>query len=340
VEHIFLNWFNKNLSAQFQKHLIAFLICFDKFYGQKMFHVEHFFIFIPMETVKLCPICNNSAFNDVLSLKDYFYTKESFTIQQCSQCGLKLTNPRPGKDEISRYYESEDYLSHTEEQKTLFSKVYGLIRNINISSKSRIITKNSSGKSILDIGCGVGLLLKYMKELGWSTKGIEPGTQAKNTAETKYGLSISPDIQQLLNQKYDVISMWHVLEHVFEIRDYLLKIKELLNDEGTLFIAVPNILSLDSDRYKNFWAAYDVPRHLYHFRPKDIEELCEKSGLRITKTIPMWFDAFYICILSEKYKGGMFQLIKAIWTAFRSNLVAALFTPSRCTSLIYIIKKE
>ena len=300
-----------------------------------MFHVKH----LQMETLSHCPVCENDSFTEFLKSKDFFLTGKEFIIVQCKRCGFKFTNPRPGKDEISAYYESEDYLSHHTEKNDPETRVYKWIRKINIRSKYKIIHRYSSGKKLLDIGCGTGEFLAYCRQKGMEITGIEPGKKAQEYASGKLQLPVY-DESWLNDQKYpgfDIITLWHVLEHVHGLIERMKIIKDLLNPGGLVCIALPNPGSWDARHYKEYWAAYDLPRHLYHFDRPSIMKLAEKNELKVIKIIPIKWDAYYISLLSGKYMSRKSGFLKAIINGYRSNL-SGRGDNMNYSSLIYILK--
>ena len=193
---------------------------------------------------------------------------------------------------------------------------------------------------LLDIGCGTAAFLNSMKEAGWAISGLEPDAAARNKAMELYGIHpMEPN--KLFEGKpssYHAITMWHVLEHVHELHAYIKQMGELLAPNGKIFIAVPNYTSYDAATYKEHWAAWDVPRHLYHFSPQSMEKLLSTYNLKIITYRPMWFDSFYVSMLSEQYKNGKGNLLKAVYNGFVSNL-KAFSDPKKCSSVIYVIGK-
>jgi len=296
-----------------------------------------------MVTYTSCPVCKSNELVEVFLVKDYTVSGEYFSIEKCKTCTLLFTQNVAEQNEIGRYYASENYISHSDTQAGLVNKLYHLIRKKTLQSKKRLIegeTEKSNG-NILDIGCGTGAFLHTMKTEGWKITGLEPDENAREKAKILYGIEPQPsnNIFNLPDYSYDAITMWHVLEHVHELHEYIGQLKNMLTDKGKIFIAVPNYTSYDAQHYGEFWAAYDVPRHLYHFSPAGMKRLVEQHGLTIKKIKPMWFDSFYVSMLSEKYKSGKGNLIKAFLMGFISN-IKTLFSPDKCSSLIYIIEKS
>jgi 2-polyprenyl-3-methyl-5-hydroxy-6-metoxy-1,4-benzoquinol methylase len=290
-----------------------------------------------------CPLCKSGLISPALSVKDYTVSSKIFEINKCDNCGGMFTQYVPSQEEIGIYYASEKYISHTDTQKGFINKLYHRIRKRTLNGKWALIDNETNMKAgnILDIGCGTGAFLNVMKNRGWQITGLEPDETARKNAMKLYGISplSSPEIFNLQEKKYDAITMWHVLEHVHQLQEYLAQIKKVLTKNGKAFIAVPNYTSYDAVYYKEFWAAYDVPRHLYHFSPESMKKLVESHGMKLQKMRPMWFDSFYVSMLSEQYKNGKSNNIKAFITGLISNL-KTVFNHSKCSSLIYIIRKD
>lgn len=274
---------------------------------------------------------------------DYGYTKEEFNIVECHSCKFWFTNPIPDLEQIGEYYKSENYISHTSSKKGLFERLYHIVRKRAIKKKFKLVSKGANKGQLLDIGCGTGDFLNYVHEKQWRTKGLEPSDDARELAAKK-GLDVShsSDLYRLPENTFDRITLWHVLEHVYNLNEDLSQIKRLLKDDGLLFVAVPNRGSFDAQHYGKFWAAYDLPIHLYHFTPNDIRKLMREHGMEVKEVLPMKFDSFYVSMLSEQYKKGSDKLSlgniwKGFWTGFRSNMKA---TNESFSSQIYIIKKS
>ncbi|HYO21841.1 MAG TPA: class I SAM-dependent methyltransferase [Flavisolibacter sp.] len=288
-----------------------------------------------------CPVCNSSDINPLLTVNDHSVSKEDFVIWQCGDCSLRFTQDVPDEESIGPYYQSQDYISHSNTDKGLLNKVYQKVRKVTLEQKADLVISRTKEKGkLLDIGAGIGAFLSVMKDKGWEIKGLEPDYGARTNAQQLFGLTLDEpsELFKMNPGSFDAITLWHVLEHVHQLQAYVAQLKNLLTKEGKIFIAVPNYTSADAAAYRNFWAAYDVPRHLYHFSPKSIERLVSGHGLKLTEKKPMWFDSFYISLLSSKYHRGSTSWIGAGWTGLRSNLTA-LADKDRCSSLIYIITK-
>ena len=289
-----------------------------------------------------CPVCHSENIEAAFSAKDNTVTGESFVITKCSKCTCMFTQDAPSQEHIGRYYASENYVSHSYTKKGIVNRLYHLVRKITLRSKLKLVQQHTalSKGSILDIGSGAGAFLHEMKHAGWEVSGLEPDETARQNASALFGIDAreSGEIYHLQPGSFDAITMWHVLEHVHELHQYIAQIKTVLKPGAVLFVAVPNYTSADAAYYEKDWAAYDVPRHLYHFSPEGMKNLVEQHGMRITQLKPMWFDAYYVAMLSEKYRTGKANNLHAIWRGFLSNRTARR-DPSRCSSLIYIIKK-
>jgi 2-polyprenyl-3-methyl-5-hydroxy-6-metoxy-1,4-benzoquinol methylase len=278
-----------------------------------------------------------------LTCKDYTVSDQKFDLLYNIELEMLETSPQPKGDQLASYYESSDYISHTDSKKSLLDKIYQLVKKYALQNKLKLINSfKTSEKKLLDIGCGTGDFLFTCKKNGWNVVGVEPNKNAKSLAEIKLLNSkvsnIVADITELSSEKFDVITLWHVLEHVPNLEEYICKLKLLLKPNGVLVIAVPNFKSFDAQHYKQFWAAFDVPRHLWHFSKKSIKKLFANKQMNVEKMLPMKFDSFYVSLLSEKYKTGKSNFIKAFYIGLLSNLKAT--ASKEYSSLIYIIKNS
>ena len=290
-----------------------------------------------------CPACGGGNISKALEAKDYTVSQEIFEIWECEDCKLRFTQNVPDKESIGKYYDSPEYISHSNTKKGFVNNVYHKVRNITLKSKRELVQKHSALNkgSLLDIGAGAGAFLNEMKKAGWDVQGIEPDVSARKNAKENYNIDLQTEdtFSNMPTESADVITLWHVLEHVHDLHGYINEFMRLLKPKGTLFIAVPNYTSNDAQNYGEHWAAYDVPRHLYHFSPRSMDLLMDKHGFIITAQKPMWFDSFYVSMLSEKYEVGSTNYIKAIISGLRSNAKATGNT-SRCSSIIYVIRKK
>lgn len=291
----------------------------------------------------ICPICNHSEFRDFMVCKDYYASKEEFQLIECCQCGFVATQDFPSEEEIGKYYQVPEYVSHSDTQKGLINKLYHLARSIALKSKAKIIRKYS-GKTeglLLDIGCGTGYFLDQMRKEAWAVTGVEKDEGARKFAKEKFDLNTQPHdyLFQLMKNSKDVITMWHVLEHIELLNPMMDHLHRILKDDGILIIALPNRLSLDAQNYKEYWAAYDVPRHLWHFSPDNFELLANKHNFSLVEKKPMYFDAFYISMLSEKYKGSFAASLRGLMKGL-SFFLRSRSDVDLCSSITYILKKK
>lgn len=293
-----------------------------------------------MKTYLNCPICEEKNFRHYLNCKDNTGSNESFKIVKCANCDFAFTNPIPAINEIGKYYESDEYISHSNTSRGLVNFLYQKIRNYTLDKKVSLLISLSKGKTLLDIGCGTGEFLSRAEDNGFQVQGIEPSSQARKQAINNFRLIVNEEDHLALieDQSIDFITMWHVLEHVYNLNERILELKRLIKKDGHIIIAVPNMNSYDAQKYKEHWAAYDVPRHLYHFTEKDIKALVNKHGLEVEQTLPMKFDSFYVSMLSEKYKTGSSQLVSAFMTGLKSN--SSAISKGGYSSQIYIIKRK
>lgn len=293
-----------------------------------------------METLSCCPVCKGEQRTPYLVCKDYTVSQEDFTLEQCQSCGFVFTNPRPTEDEIGAYYQSSDYISHSNTKQGLVAKAYHRVRKITLQSKLKLVNELSPKKGrLLDVGCGTGMFLSVCKEGGWQISGIEPDPGARQIAVEQTAENIQSSIlESYAGETFQVITMWHVLEHIHQLEATLNWLKERVADQGHLVIAVPNLQSFDAQAYGKHWAAYDVPRHLYHFSQKAIQQLITEKGFTLTQTLPMPFDSFYVSMLSTKYRDGNINYVEAIRKGLQSNQWAKSHQ-NNYSSLIYVFKK-
>ncbi|NCI46183.1 class I SAM-dependent methyltransferase [Sediminibacterium soli] len=290
-----------------------------------------------------CPACQSADIQYSLAAKDHTVSGEDFTIWECGNCSLRFTQDVPDQSGIGRYYASEEYVSHTDTKEGLVNRLYHLVRNHTLQTKQKLVQTRSGKRmgALLDVGAGTGAFSDTMQRAGWSVTGLEPDATARKNAREKYGLSLlSPEeLYHLPPSQFDAITLWHVLEHVHDLQGYLEKFHRVLKPGGKLIIAVPNYTSYDARVYGEYWAAYDVPRHLYHFSPLSMRKLSAAKGFAMESIHPMWFDSFYVSMLSEKYRNGSGNLIGAAWNGLVSNLSAFSGT-EKCSSLIYVLGKQ
>ena len=271
-----------------------------------------------------------------LECKDYTVSNELYQIQKNEEFEMLVTTPVP--EDLENYYKSEDYISHTDSKKTFFDKVYQSVKNITLKNKLKLINSfQTSSKNILDIGAGTGDFLKVCANNSWTIFGTEPSEAARKVAAQKR-IILEEDLSKFTKRKFDVITLWHVLEHVIDLEEYIHQLNSLLKDDGRLVIAVPNYKSYDAKYYQHFWAAFDVPRHLWHFSQQSISKLFSMVNMEVEKILPMKFDAFYVSLLSEKNKSKKMKPITAFYRGLLSNSKAN--TTKEYSSLIYVLKKS
>lgn len=279
-----------------------------------------------------------STDNVFIKVQDYSVSQESFDLLLDEELQLLKTHPQPSLDNLSRYYESEDYISHTDGKRSLFEKLYHIIKRKAIRDKVALISNCQPQKgALLDIGAGTGDFLLEAKNQNWTITGIEPNDKAKTIAISK-GVTFAESLAVLENQSFDVITMWHVLEHVPDLEKQIQELKRLLKPTGTIIIAVPNYKSFDAKHYGKFWAAYDVPRHLWHFSKTSIEKLFSRQDIKLVKVLPMVYDSFYVSLLSEKYKTGKMNFVNGFLMGLRSNWKAK--QNLEFSSHIYVLENQ
>ncbi len=271
-----------------------------------------------------------------LKTRDHLHTGEPFELYYDKEWDMLITFPCPENPE--KYYETEEYKPHRSTVQSLFDVAYKFVRNIGFSKKKKLIrTFAPQAKKVLDYGCATGEFVLYMSRNGYLAEGLEPHQKTRNAAEKLLNKKVYSSLEEV-QDKFDVITLWHVLEHIPDLKETLENFRNILSEKGTLFIAVPNFKSYDANHYKEFWAAYDVPRHLWHFSPTAIRKLFAKFGMELLKTEPLIFDAYYVSLLSEKYKTGKKNIFKALRTGGKSNSEAK--KTGNYSSLIYVLRKR
>jgi SAM-dependent methyltransferase len=294
-----------------------------------------------LETLTSCPRCGSSSPTLTQAVRDHSISKEVFQVCTCAVCGFTFTNPRPTPNELGRYYESEAYISHSNTSHSLQDKIYQLVRRRAIRQKHALIAAHEPQGRVLDIGCGTGQFLAYLMSRGYLVQGVEPNTTAREQAIADHALNVVPSLEQVQSQEnFQVVTMWHVLEHVPDVRATFKRLFALLGKRGLLVIAVPDRESWDAQHYGSDWAAWDVPRHLSHFRRPDIHTFLAEHGFELIATRRMWMDSFYIALLSERYRGtnGLLALFKAVLVGGWSNL-QALLGKRPTSSTLYLARK-
>lgn len=286
-----------------------------------------------------CPWCENPTEKTVLELKDYFLSQEDFQIMECPHCGLRFTTPRPNPEVIGKYYQSEDYYSHQKNNKGLVPRIYEFVKSFNIKHKASMAIGGLAPGRLLDIGCGVGDFLVQVKKHGWEVQGIELSDDAKNIAEQRLGFRPKgpSDYALFEDHSFDVISLWHVLEHIDDLHFQTKEILRLLKPGGRLIIALPNFQSFDCQYYKEKWAAWDVPRHLNHFAPDVLRKMFNSIGFQTIDTQKLIWDAYYISFMSERFLSHSIPLVRGAWIGLLSNCKAR--KTGMYSSLVYRFQK-
>lgn len=287
-----------------------------------------------------CPWCDSEKTQIHLWLKDEFLTHEEFHVFECLHCGLLFTEPRPPKEKIGEYYKSEEYYSHQENKKGFIPKLYERVKSINLKHKYKIATAGKEIGKLLDIGCGVGDFLHTAEEHGWKCTGVEPSDEAKAIAQKRIQANIlkSEDLEQIPSETFDVITMWHVLEHIDDLRWQVTQLQRLIKPDGRIIIAVPNYKSYDAEFYKEKWAAYDVPRHLNHFNKNTLIKIFSSNNLALKDTDKLRWDAYYISYMSEQYRLHKFPLLRGAYRGMVSNCKAR--RSKEWSSKIYVFERE
>lgn len=289
-----------------------------------------------------CLCCGSASISKVLDCKDFTVSQEFFEIWECRTCTFRFTQNIPDEGDIGAYYQSASYISHTNTKQGIINRLYHFVRSFTLRFKRDLIKKVTGLQrgTLLDIGAGTGAFAFTMQQSGWNVTGLEPDETARAKAFENYTINLweLSKLTNLQKETFDAITLWHVFEHVHDLHGYLKKFLEILKPTGRLVIAVPNYTSFDAKKYKEYWASYDVPRHLYHFSPHSLQVLLQKTGFALESVKPMWFDSFYVSMLSEKNRLKKNWFASAIWVGLVSN-ISAFFKTKKCSSVIYIIRK-
>lgn len=296
------------------------------------------------ERLKKCPLCKSGRFLNHSEIIDHAVSKETFIICRCQDCSLLFTNPRPKEEKIGPYYDFPEYYSHEKNNKNLTQLIYSKVRNYAVSEKVKLITKLKGTGKLLDYGCGTGEFLSAANTQGWKVTGIEPTEKARTQANELLHGNVFENIDLLdKKKKFDVISLFHVLEHIHSLRKTVKTIITHLKSDGYIIIAVPNPTSFDAIKYGEKWAGWDVPRHLYHFNETAIQNFTEIFGLDLVTINPMPFDSYYVSLLSEGYLNPKQPLItkymKAVTNGIKSNKEAK-GKPGKYSSNLFIFRKK
>lgn len=298
---------------------------------------------MPIFNVVECPVCGGHDFQPFLVCTDFFVSGEEFAIKKCTGCGFKITDAVEDEEQIGRYYQSEEYVSHSDTTKGIVNKIYHRVRKIMLRRKRILVEKSTQAKRgrLLDVGTGTGYFLHTMKERGWQVAGTEKSSEARELVHNEFGIEVFPpeNLFSFGNDAFDAITLWHVLEHVHRLNENMEAFFRLLKKSGKLIIALPNHASFDALHYKKHWAAWDVPRHIWHFTPRQMKMLAQKHGFRLIAIHTMPFDSFYVSILSERYKNSKAALLKGIFYG-KVSWLQSLLKPGTCSSVIYVLEKN
>ena len=293
--------------------------------------------------INTCPLCGGQQLEHALTCTDYYASGETFEVVCCVQCGFLMTQNAPVEAEIGKYYETPDYISHSDTQKGLMNQVYHWVRQLMLSRKAALVKRISkiSKGVLLDYGTGTGYFAHTMMKKQWQVKAIEKSPQARTFAKEHFGLEVDAETElpHYPSDAFDVVTLWHVMEHIEHLNEMWKTLHKILKERGVLIVAVPNPDSYDAKKYKEWWAAYDVPRHLWHFRPSVIQQFGSKHGFVLEERLPMPFDAFYVSMLTEKYKGSKLSFVKGLWIG-TCAWFSALGKKERSSSMIYVFRKK
>lgn len=294
-------------------------------------------------TIKKCPICGATSLEHALTCVDHYATGEEFQLFRCSECGFLFTQSFPVEAEIGRYYETPDYISHSDTRKGMMNRIYHWVRTYMLGHKAKLVVRESHRTvgHLLDIGTGTGYFAQVMRERGWQVEAVEKNEGARNFAQAHFRLEVKPEsaLQAYPAASFDVVTLWHVMEHLEHLDETWELLQKLLAEKGILIVAVPNSSSYDAKKYGADWAAYDVPRHLWHFTPDSIERLAVKHGFVLSEHYPMPFDAFYIAMLTEKQLGKSWAFCRGMWTGTLAWF-SSFIHKERSSSMIYVFRKK
>lgn len=296
-----------------------------------------------LERLSKCPLCKSGRFLNHSEIRDHAVSGESFVLCKCSECQLLFTNPRPSQEDIAPYYNFPTYYSHEDKTQNLTQWVYQKVRSYNISKKVAFINSYKKKGKLLDYGCGTGEFLKAAKSEGWKITGIEPNEKAKDQANVKLKNKVKTSIDEIKKEtSFDVITLYHVLEHIHSFRKTVKTLLKHLKPTGYIIIAVPNSESWDAKNYGSAWAGWDVPRHLYHFNKEAIEQFGIQFDLELKEIKPMKFDSYYVSLLSEGYLDKNASLIQKYWKAITKGLKSnrEAKEPGQFSSNIYVFQKK
>ena len=289
-----------------------------------------------MENIN-CIICSSESTSPFLMINDRLANiKEDFQLVKC-ECGLVYLNPRPKFENIKKFYQSHEYDPHKNLKNNFRDKTYKIVQKLTLKWKHKIITSFITTGALLDIGGGRGAFAKFMKEKGWEV------TLQENFGKIDKRINGLHHIKKLeeldCSDKFDVITLWHSLEHIHDIHALFNKINKFLNPVGILLIAVPNINAPERKFYNKNWAPYDAPRHLYHFNLSSLTLLCSNYGYEIVQKFSLYQDTPYNILLSIK-NYNLIQLIKAGIVFFYSFITTLIRGPNYASSTLILCRKS
>jgi len=304
------------------------------------------------ETV-LCPHCLEGVQSDqYLNCRDRFDGPGSrqFRLVRCLGCGLIYLSPRPPEEETESFYQADGYdpFITLSKPKSTVEKLYSVSRRFTLRWKAKLVHKLvNKGGSILDLGCSTGEFLLCLRE-DYKVEGIEPEARAARFAREHFGLNahtgtLDTTIAGLEQAPYDLITMWHVLEHIPNPVSAITQLKTLLKPGGSILFALPNIGSADAGFYGEQWVALDTPRHLWHFTPASLDKLMAKCGFKRVQSGMLPLDTFYNCLMSEQLVIKQKGKIQLILTPIRLplfvtlSIIKGLFT-GKHSGLFYIYR--
>lgn len=296
---------------------------------------------MPLIVHDCCPLCGSKRIAPYLRVRDHSISGEYFPIWRCADCTFTFTQDAPGPEEIGPYYKSENYISHSDNKEGLVNRLYHRARTYMLERKFDLVDRLAKGKVLLDVGTGTGYFPHHMQTRGYRVTGVEIDADARAYGSEKFGLDVHPPTylrEGATPGHYDVITLWHVLEHLYTPREDLRRFHELLKPDGVLVIAVPNLESADAAAFGADWAAYDVPRHLWHFSPATLGKLAAQAGFEVTETHQMPLDPFYVSIMSSRYRSGGGGLLTGGVRGLQSFLTGWR-DARRGSSVIYVLRK-
>ena len=293
--------------------------------------------------INACPVCGSTHLKRVMTCTDFYASGEQFELCSCEDCGFTFTQGVPVEAEIGKYYETPDYISHTDTRKGAMNTIYHYVRSYMLGRKARLVAREAHRKRgrLLDIGTGTGYFADAMAGRGWKVEAVEKSPQARSFAKEHFELDVDTEdaLAGYADHSFDAITLWHVMEHLEHLNETWKKLFNLLKERGVLIVAVPNPSSYDTEKYKEWWAAYDVPRHLWHFTPSVMQQFGVKHGFKLAEQHPMPFDAFYVSMLTERYKGSRLSFLKGMWTGLLAWF-SSLAKKERSSSMIYVFRKK